>query len=254
LERVLAFGAHPDDVEFQCSGTLALLAERGCEIHIAVMGGGEFGSATLSPQEIRRTRLAESESAAQVIGARFHYAGGCDGAIQYDDDYRRMTYRVLREVDPAIVFTHLPMDYMIDHEEVSRLVRNACFLAPVPNCDAQSAAPTTTRVPHLYYWNAMGRVDIFGRPPPLTCAVDVYSVLETKAEMLACHASQREWLRQHHKVDAYIENMKSDAAEQGKLIGRQAAEGFVQHLGHAYPVDNILSRMLGSLCVEMGKR
>ena len=42
MERVLAFGCHPDDVEFQCAGTLALLAERGYEVHIATMGGGEL--------------------------------------------------------------------------------------------------------------------------------------------------------------------------------------------------------------------
>lgn len=254
MDRVLAFGAHPDDVEFQCAGTLALLAERGYEIHIAVMAGGEFGSASLSPQDIRRTRLAENAASAEVIGARFHHAGGYDGEIQYDAEYRRMTYRVLRDVDPAIVFTHPPTDYMIDHEEVSRLVRNACFLAPVPNCDAHSAAKPATTVPHLYYWNAMGLVDIFGRPLSLTCAVDIARHLGTKEKMLACHASQREWLREHHKIDAYIQAMTDSAAQQGRLIGREAAEGFVQHLGHGYPEDNILARVLGDLCVEIERQ
>lgn len=252
MESVLAFGAHPDDVEFQCAGTLALLAERGYEVHIASMAGGEFGSASLAPQEIRRARLAENQNAARVIGARFHYAGGSDGEIQYDADYRRATYRVLREVDPAIVFTHPPTDYMVDHEEVSRLVRNACFLAPVPNCDARSSAPPTTRVPHLYYWDAMGMTDIFGRPLPLTCAVDVTGVLETKARMLECHGSQREWLFKHHGVDEYIQEMRRSAAEQGRRVDRPAAEGFVQHLGHGYPRDNVLNQILADLCVEIG--
>lgn len=251
MDRVLAFGAHPDDVEFQCSGTLALLAERGYEIHIAVMAGGEYGSASLSPHEIRRKRLAENTESAKIIGAQFHYAGGHDGEIQYDGWYRMITYRVLREVDPILVFTHPPMDYMVDHEEVSRLVRNACFLAPVPNCDSQSGHPPTSRVPHLYYWNAMGLVDIFGRPLPLTNVVDITSVMDKKEQMLSCHASQREWLRQHHKMDAYIEAMKQSAAAQGRIINRPAAEGFIQHLGHGYPDNDLLAEILGELCVRI---
>ncbi|MDH7600807.1 MAG: PIG-L family deacetylase [Armatimonadota bacterium] len=251
MARVLAFGAHPDDVEFQCAGTLALLAQRGHEIHIAVMAGGEYGSASLSEYEIRRKRLAENAKSAKIIGARFHYAGGHDGEIQYDSWYRKITYRVLREVDPTIVFTHPPTDYMVDHEEMSRLVRNACFLAPVPNCDSQSAHETTSGVPHLYYWNAMGLVDIFGRPLPLTNVVDISSVMDVKEQMLACHESQREWLRHHHKMDAYIEEMRHNAQAQGQLVGRAAAEGFIQHLGHGYPTNDILAEMLGDLCIRL---
>ena len=78
MHRILAFGCHPDDVEFICAGTLALLAERGCEIHIAIMAGGDVGSPTLSRHEIRELRLKEAQAAADVIGARFHFAGGED--------------------------------------------------------------------------------------------------------------------------------------------------------------------------------
>ncbi len=251
MARILAFGAHPDDVEFQCSGTLALLAQRGYEIHIAVMAGGEYGSATLSEYEIRRKRLAENVESANTIGAHFHYAGGHDGEIQYDPWYRKITYRVLREVDPLIVFTHPPTDYMVDHEEVSKLVRNACFLAPVPNCDSQSSHAVTSGTPYLYYWNAMGLVDIFGRPLSLTDVVDISSVMDIKERMLACHASQRDWLRHHHKIDAYIEMMKHNAEAQGRLIERPAAEGFIQHLGHGYPTEDILSEILENLCVRL---
>jgi LmbE family N-acetylglucosaminyl deacetylase len=77
-ERILAFGCHPDDVEFMCAGTLILLAERGYEIHIATMTGGEVGHPTLSKQQIRAKRLQEAENSARLIGGRYHYAGGCD--------------------------------------------------------------------------------------------------------------------------------------------------------------------------------
>lgn len=59
MDRVLAFGCHPDDVEYFAAGTLALLAEKGYEIHVAVLAGGEVGHPTMKPQEIRERRLVE---------------------------------------------------------------------------------------------------------------------------------------------------------------------------------------------------
>lgn len=251
MKKVLAFGCHPDDVEFQCAGTLALLAQRGCEVHVAVMAGGEMGSPGLPPQQIRAIRLQECARAAAEIGATFHYAGGYDIEVEYNADYRRRAIRVLREVDPQLVFTHPPMDYLIDHEETSRLVRNACFIAPIPNYDCGLPTRLTGGIPHLYYWNALGQKDIFGRPLPLSCAVDVSGVMETKTAMLACHATQREWLASHHGIDQYLENMRDSARQQGALIGRPAAEGFIQHLGDGYPQDDILRDLLADLCVPL---
>jgi len=251
MKRVLAFGCHPDDVEFQCAGTLALLAKRGYEIHIATTTGGELGTAEYPLQEIRAIRLKEAAKAAAVIGAQFHYAGGYDLAVEYNEKYRRDAVRVFREVDPFLVFTHPPSDYHVDHEETSKLVRMAAFAAPIPNFDCAVPTRLTSGVPYLYYWNAFGNKDIFGRPLPLTCAVDIASVLNVKAKMLAAHASQRNWLRHHHHVDRYIEEMKSGARAEGKRVGMKAAEGFIQHLGNSYPQDNILKTMLPKQCVEL---
>ena len=58
--------------------------------------------------------------------------------------------------------------------------------------------------------------------------------------MLACHASQREWLRAHHGMDEYIDAVKRFSGERGKQFGTQYAEAFVQHCGHAYPSDDVL--------------
>jgi LmbE family N-acetylglucosaminyl deacetylase len=254
MEKILAFGCHPDDVEFMCGGTLALLAQAGHEIHIAVMAGGEMGSSELAPQQIREKRLKEAQAAAAVIGAKFHYAGGYDIEVEYNSEYRKRTVRVVREADPTLIFAPPPMDYLIDHEETSRLVRNAAFIAPVPNYDCGAPTKPAARIPHLYYWNAVGLKDIFGRPLPLTCAVNITAVLETKLKMLACHASQREWLRFINGWDEYLENMKHMAAEEGRRAGCAAAEGFIQHLGHGHPQDNLLRKLLGEQCVESGSK
>ena len=248
--RILAFGCHPDDVEILCAGTLALLAKRRCEIHIAVMAGGDVGSPTAPRFVIRERRLKEAQASADLIGARFHFAGGEDLEVEYNDAYRRRAVRVMREVNPAIVFTHSPMDYLVDHEETSRLVRNAAFIAQVPNYDCGAAVPPTSRIPHLYYANAVGRKDIFGRPLPLTCAVNVSTVMKTKTRMLACHASQREWLRVVLKCDNYLELMRRSSAAEGRAAGFSYAESFIQHLGEGHPQDNILKQLLGDACRE----
>ena len=103
MDRILAFGCHPDDVEFMAAGTLALLAERGYEVHIATMTGGEVGSPTLSSADIQKKRLDEARKAAAVLGGTYHYAGGRDLEVEYNSFYRKAVTRVIREVDPLIV-------------------------------------------------------------------------------------------------------------------------------------------------------
>ena len=234
-----------------CAGTLALLARHGCEIHIAIMAGGEAGSPTLSRAQIRGVRLKEAQAAAKIIGAKLHCAGGEDLEVTYNDEYRRRTVRVMRAVNPTIVFTHPPMDYLVDHEETSRLVRNAAFIGPVPNYDCGSPPAPTSKIPHLYYANAFGGHDVFGRALPLTCAVDISSVMETKTRMLASHTSQREWLRAIMNCDEYLDLMRKQAANDGGRAGLAQAEGFIQHRGNGHPQDNVLKQLLGVACIDL---
>lgn len=248
-ERVLAFGCHPDDVEFMCAGTLALLAQKGYEIHIATMTGGEGGSPNLGPQQIRAKRLQESATAAAILKGHYHYAGGYDLEVEYNNTYRKRTVRVMREVDPLIVFTNPPSDYLPDHEETSRLVRNAAYIASVPNYDCDVPTRHTRRFPYLYYWNAVKGVDILGRPLPVTMRVDISKVIATKTRMLAAHESQRQWLAHHNDLDEYLELMKAMSRAEGQAIGVAHGEGFMQHLGYGHPQDNILAKILGARCV-----
>ena len=62
--------------------------------------------------------------------------------------------------------------------------------------------------------------------------------------MLACHASQREWLRAYHGMDEYLDAMRRHAAMRGRQAGVAAAEAFVQHRGHAYPRNDLLAELL----------
>ena len=69
---VLAIHAHPDDIEFQCSGTLGLLKEKGCKIAMATMTPGDCGSAVHSPDEIAAIRRNEAKTSADLMGADYY--------------------------------------------------------------------------------------------------------------------------------------------------------------------------------------
>ena len=89
--------------------------------------------------------------------------------------------------------------------------------------------------------------DPLGRPVEPTLYVDISNELERKTAMLACHESQRAWLRAHHGMDEYIDAMQRFAAMRGQQSGAAHAEAFVQHRGHAYPHDDLLKHLLGHL-------
>src|SRR5208282_2876868 len=125
--RVLAIHAHPDDVEFQCAGTLALLREGGSEVTIATMTPGDCGSAEHDCETIAEIRRGEARSAAALIGAEALCLEFRDLAIFNDDESRRRVTEVLRRTRPDIILTAPPIDYLCDHEMTSILVRDACF-------------------------------------------------------------------------------------------------------------------------------
>ncbi|HYK20393.1 MAG TPA: PIG-L deacetylase family protein [Pyrinomonadaceae bacterium] len=250
-KKVLAVGAHPDDVEIMCSGILFALRELGHEVHVASLTLGDCGSLELSAEEIRRVRHCEAIKACEVLGATYHHAGFYDLCIFNDDDSNRRVTALLRQVDPWLVITHSPNDYMSDHETTSLLVRNACFSASIRNYKTKAGAgERTLTVPYLYYAQPMDGIDIFGKKVIPQFYMDISVWMEQKLNMLACHESQRNWLRAHHGMDEYIESTRRFSS----LLGQRASivsgrsirysEAFRQHRGHAYPDDNVLTTFL----------
>lgn len=244
--RVLAIHAHPDDIEFQCAGTLALLKQRGCHITTATMTPGDCGSAELGPEEISAVRRAEAKAAADLLGADYLCLEFRDLSITHDNDARRRVTEVIRRTRPDIVLTAPPVDYMSDHEVTSRLVRDACFNASVPNYKTQQwePAPPTDHIPHLYFVDALEGLDWFGRPIEPEFILDISATFDLKLKMLACHASQREWLRKQHGVDEYLESCRRWSAARGASIGTPFGEAFTQSKGHPFPNNDPLREVL----------
>ena len=240
----LSLLAHPDDAEFLCAGTMIRLADAGWSVHIASCTPGDCGTMTHDRWEISSIRTRENMASAAKIGATYHCLDERDGMVCYDKPTLQKAIDLFRRVAPSLVFTHAPKDYMMDHEMASLLARQASFMYGAPNVSSHPVLPGSG-VPHLYYCDPIGMVDPMGNAVDPTTVIDVSQQLALKSDMLAAHASQREWLRAHHGMDEYIESMKRHGAERGKRIGAAAAEAFVQHRGHAYPHNDLLAELFG---------
>lgn len=243
MKKVLAIVAHPDDAEFLCAGTLALLHNKKWEVHITTMTAGDCGSKQLGKKEISEIRMKEAATSAGILDADYSCLGFDDVFITYDQPAIIKTIAHIRKVQPHLVITMSPSCYMVDHEITSKLIQTACFGGGLVNIDTPGYSPIDY-IPHLYYADPLEGKDKFGHKVMASTVVDITSVMDVKIKMLECHDSQREWLRQHHGMDEYIISMKRQAAIRGKEIGVPYAEGFRQHLGHAYPQDNLISHIL----------
>jgi LmbE family N-acetylglucosaminyl deacetylase len=239
--------AHPDDAEILCAGTLIRLADAGWEIHIATVAAGDGGSTTLPGPEIAAVRRGEGQDAAAKIGAAYHCLDEPDIEVVFDKATNRKVIDLLRRIAPTVLFTHPRHDYMLDHEQVHLLARAAAFSYPIPNASQLPLIPGS-QIPWLYYCDPVEGRDPYTleRVTPTTY-VDISAQIERKVEMLACHASQRDWLRAHHGMDEYIEAMRRFSGERGKELGVAYAEAFVQHRGHPFPQSNLLGAMTGEL-------
>jgi len=246
---VLTLMAHPDDAEFLCGGTLALLADLGWEVHIASATPGDCGTVSLKPEEIAAIRREEGARAARVIGGTYHCLERRDLRVHYDDETIREATGLLRRVRPRLLITHSPADYMLDHEQISMVARAAAFNAAVPNAPSPPGLQPAEAIPHVYYADPAEGKDPFGNRVMPTVLIDVGSKMDVKLEMIACHASQREWLQKHHGMDEYVETGRRWTREQGKLARCEYAEGFRQHRGHAYPQDDLLALTLGKKAI-----
>lgn len=243
-KTALSFLAHPDDAEILCGGTLVRLSEAGWKVHIATATSGDCGTMTHNRWQISSIRTDEGAKAASMIGATYHCLDERDLMVVFDKPTIQKAMDLFRRVAPSLVFTHAAKDYMMDHEIVSMLARAASFGYGAPNISSHPLLPGS-QVPYLYYCDPVGAADPYGNEVKPTTLIDISKQLETKAQMLAAHASQREWLRAHHGMDEYIDSMRRHSADRGKLAGAAAAEAFVQHRGHPYPQDDVLKKLFG---------
>lgn len=216
--NVLAVGAHPDDLEILCGGTLARCRERGDHVTMLVMTDGSAGHAQLPPAELAVIREAEARAAAASIGAEFVWLGLRDELVFNDEPTRLLLLNALRGARADVILTHYPDDYHPDHRATSRAVFDASFIVGLPN--VVTVNPAYPGVPSLFYFDTLA-----GQGFLPTEYVDVTGVWSTKAGMLEQHRSQVEWLRHHDQIDIF-DFMETMARFRGLQCGVARAEGF----------------------------
>jgi bacillithiol biosynthesis deacetylase BshB1 len=178
---VLAIGAHPDDVELGCGGTLALLARQGKKVGILHLTRGERG--TRGTPEERRT---EAENAAKALGAAdLDFLDCGDGSLRTGEAEEDALIAKLREWRPEAVLAPSPNDRHPDHSRSYRLAQSACFYAGLrnrcPPTSAESGEPFRPGALFSYMQHD---------PFEPSFIVDVGSAWETKLEALRCYHSQ----------------------------------------------------------------
>lgn len=247
--HILSIHAHPDDTEILAGGTLAILAEKGHQITVVTMTPGDCGSAEHGAEEIAAIRRQEAANAAAMIGAAYRCAEFRDLAIFNDDLSRRRVTELIRSIRPDVILTSSPADYHCDHEATSILVRDACFAVSAPNYKTGVAAPMEA-IPHLYYLDSLAGRDREGNMIHPEFGVNVDDYFAIKREMLAAHASQRNWLLRQHGMDDYLQMMEEWTHERGQSLGVHYAEGFRQYRHHPYPVSPLLQELVGDLLLR----
>src|ERR1044072_3577782 len=123
--RVVCVGAHPDDPESGCGGTLARYAALGHAVTIVYLTRGERGIDGKSLDEAARIRTAECEAACRIIGAKPAFFGQIDGATELPRAHVDAMRRLLAAEHPDVVFTHWPVDTHMDHQVASVLTIRA---------------------------------------------------------------------------------------------------------------------------------
>jgi LmbE family N-acetylglucosaminyl deacetylase len=201
---VVCVGAHPDDPESGCGGTLARYAALGHTVKVVYLTRGERGIEGKSLADAARVRTAESEAACKIIGASPLFFGQIDGATEVTRAHvDAMTKRLAAE-KPDVVFAHWPVDTHLDHQVASMLAIRACM---------------SLRTPRLYFFEVNSGSQTEGFLP--NAYVDITSVVEQKKSALFAHVSQGGqgiW-REHHEIMAQW---------RGRELGVKAAEAFVQ--------------------------
>lgn len=217
--NVLAIGAHPDDVEIACSGTLAKCVKRGDRVVVCHASTGNLGHVIIPPDELTKIRAAEAERAGKMAGIEV-IGGMFDDLDIYDNNKaaRDKIIDVIRYADPDFIITHNPDDYMPDHTAVSRLVFDASFGATIPNYKTKYSKPA--KLVPIYYMDTLAGVNF--QP---TEYVDISEEIDLKIRMLECHESQLVWMREHDGID-FADMVRTCSRYRGYQCGADYAEGF----------------------------
>lgn len=220
---ILAFGAHPDDIELGCGGTLVSHVKQGKKVGLIDLTLGELG--TRGTPEIR---LEEAKEAAKIIGADIREnLRMADGFYVNDEAHQRLVIQAIRKYKPEIVLCNAPLDRHPDHGKGGSLVKQAAFLSGLRMIETEfeGKAQEPWRPKAVYHY-----IQFYDLTP--TFLVDISDVMDEKIASYKAHKSQffdpnsKEPETLISKPD-FLENITGRARYFGQYIHAKYAEGFI---------------------------
>lgn len=214
----LFFGAHPDDAEIGCGGTMLEAVAKGKKFGLVDLTRGEMGT-----RGTPETRLHESLEAARVLGALFRLQLDFgDGILRGGREEELEVVSIIRRHRPAIVFAPYPDDRHPDHTRTGRLVTEASFYAGLAKIETGQAAHGPQTV--VYY------MQNYVQQP--TFVVDITTSQKKKMEALRCYKSQFYNPKSKEKMTfiakkSFIDMIEARARHFGAMIGAEFGEGFL---------------------------
>lgn len=219
---ILAFGAHPDDVELGCGGTLLSHIAQGKTAAIVDLTYGDLG--TRGTVEIRKQ---EAVMAAKLLGLKAREnLGFRDGFFKNDEEHQRAVISMIRKYRPTIVLANAMKDRHPDHGRAARLIRDSVFFAGLEKIETEidGVQQEAYRPQQLYHYIQYHEIH-----PDIT--VDISDYIEQKMEVIKVHSSQ------FYNPDSsetptvisspgFLEAVKARANEAGMQINVRYGEGF----------------------------
>lgn len=219
---ILAIGAHPDDVELGCGGTLAKLISEGKTVAVIDLTQGELGT-----RGTNITRAEEAAEATRVMG----YVGRenlkmKDGFLVNSEEYQLEIVKMIRKYQPDIVFANAIDDRHPDHAKAAKLVSDACFLSGLVKIETtldneSQKAWRPKQIFHYIQWRNITPAFV----------VDVSGFMEKKIE--ACLAYKTQFYDPNSKepmtpiaTKDFLQSLTYRAQDLGRLSGVDYAEGF----------------------------
>ncbi len=219
---ILAFGAHPDDIELCCGATIAKEISLGKKVGIVDLTRGELG--TRGSAELRDKEAAD---AAKILGVSVREnLGFADGFFVNDKKHQIEIIKMIRKYQPEIVLCNAIDDRHIDHPKGSKLVSDACFLSGLLKIETElnGAFQEKWRPEQVYHYIQWKNLE-----PDF--AVDVTGFMETKIASVKAYSSQFYDPNSNEPetpitTKNFINSIEYRANDLGRLIGVESAEGF----------------------------
>lgn len=215
---ILVFGAHPDDVELACSGTIIKHIKQGLKIGVIDLTKGELGTRGNSD-----TRTKETIESTKVLGLSVRENMNFkDGFFLNDESHRLDIIKKIRKYKPDIVITNAPSDRHPDHGRASDLTIDSCFLSGLEKIDTNQEV---WRPKHIYHYIQFNNI-----LPDFV--VDITKEMDEKIKSILCYKSQF-YNPESNETETiissedFLESIKYRAKDLGRQSDCKYAEGFI---------------------------